>query len=145
MLDILSQLSIERWAFQSLAMCLTALLIPGLKITSIFGPVLAVISLAFINAHLWDAALFFQLPNSATTQVGLLILTNGAIFWLIVKLLPGIETRGILPSIAAPIVFTVLSMLVEAYGKDVDWAAVFNWILTQLDFLKSYFLSVQNK
>lgn len=84
--------------------------------------------LALINATLWDAALFFSLPNSVSFKVITLFLINGALFWLVAKILPGIEVRGIMPALAAPLVFTVCSMLIDIYGRDVNWLEVYRLI-----------------
>ena len=131
--------NLNYWILQSIAMGVTALLIPKLRITSIIGPIGAVIALAFVNAHLWNAALFFKIPDSATTKTLTIFLANGAIFWLIVKLLPGIEVSGILPALIAPVVFTFTSIAIEQYGGSIDWIALgtqgWDWIKIQRDHL----------
>ena len=53
-----------------------------------------------------------------------MLLANGLVFWVLVKILPGIEVSGLLPAIAAPVVFSITSLLVYRYGKDVDWVGV---------------------
>lgn len=140
-MDILSLFSFERWVLQAVAMALTAAVIPKLRVTSIAGPVLAVVALAFLNTHIWSAALFFQVPNSLTTQTGLLVIVNGVIFWILVKLLPGIEVDGVLPALVAPIVFTVLSVVVERYGTQVDWYKLAAQLLEFVGQLKDYFMA----
>lgn len=105
-------------------MGLTALLLPGLRITNPLGALAAVVALAFVNSHVWDAALFFSVPNTLSSHALLLVLSNGAIFWLIVKILPGIESDGILTALVAPILFTVLSLAIHTYGKNIDWVGV---------------------
>jgi uncharacterized membrane protein YvlD (DUF360 family) len=116
--------ALRHWLLQTVAMMLTALVIPRLRITSIFGAFGIVIALAFVNATLWNAALFFSVPATPTSATVVLVLANGAIFWFLCKLLPGIEIQGILPAIAAPIVFTFASILVAQYADDVDLGAV---------------------
>src|SRR3990172_11967686 len=98
--------TINYWILQTGAMMLTALLIPKLRITSLLGASLTVLALGLLNATLWDAALFFQIPHAFSTQALVLLAANGAIFWILVKILPGIEIDGVLPALAAPIVFT---------------------------------------
>ena len=39
---------------------------------------------------------------------------------MLVKLLPGIEIEGFAAAFVAPVVFTALSLLISAYGRDVD-------------------------
>lgn len=102
-------------------MALTALLLPRLRVTSVFGPVLAVVALAAVNTWFWDAKLFSELPQAFTVQTATLILMNGVIFWILVKLLPGIEVEGVLPALAAPVVFTMTTVLITPYLNSVDW------------------------
>ena len=63
----------------------------------------------------------FDEPTFMSTQDGLTLLgANGLLFWVLVKLLPGIEVDGILPAIAAPVVYTLLSVLISTHASDVD-------------------------
>jgi len=129
-------INLNYWILQSIAMGLTALFIPGLRVTSIFGPLGSVVTLAFINAHVWDAALFFQLPTSLTAQTFTLLISNGLIFWIIVKLLPGIEINGILPALIAPVLFTLLSVLIAYYGRNIDWLNIGQLAVTYIGSVK---------
>lgn len=126
------------WVLQTFAMLLTGLLIPGLKVSGPVGAFAAVVGLAFFNATVWDAALFFSIPDSATAHALVLFLSNGVIFWIFVKLMPGIGVEGITPALVAPLVFTVSSIVIREYGGLVDWSAVLDGILLVLDSLKDY-------
>jgi len=130
--------TLNYWVLQTVAMLLTALLIPGLRITGLFGATLTVVALALVNATLWDAALFFQVPDAPTTQALVLLATNGAIFWLLVKLLPGIAVSGVLPALAAPIVFTLVSLLISEHGRSIDWLTVIDRAIALLEQLRGY-------
>lgn len=132
---------LQYWLMKAVAMGLTALLIPRLRLSSIVGPFLMVAALALVNATIWDAELFGLLPSSLSMQIVVLFTVNGFLFWLLVKLLPGIEVDGFLPALVAPIVFTVASMLVTEVSKRVDWPAVINSSLATIDELKTYLRS----
>jgi len=112
------------WVMQTVAMALTTLLIPNLRVTSIFGPILAVAVLSIINMSVWSSGLFSTLPNSLSTQALTLLLINGGIFWAVVKLLPGIESKGILPVLIAPIVFTTCSVALPRIAANINWQQV---------------------
>jgi len=127
------------WILQMIAIAVTAAIIPGLRITSIFGAVLMVAGLALANATMWDAALFMSIPQSASLQAFMLLFSNGILFWVLVKLLPGIEVRGVLPAIAAPVVFTVFSLIISHYLKDVSWIAVGTAIFEQIQEWRGQF------
>ncbi len=112
------------WLVQTLAMMLTCLLIPKLKVSSPFWAFVAVVALALVNAHFWDAALFFHIPEAVSTQALILLLANGTLFWVLVKILPGIEVEGIVPAMVAPLVFTVTTLVVAEVAQEVDWGKV---------------------
>ena len=136
----LFSLDIGYWLLQTLAMIITALLIPGLKISSIFGAFTSVVLLAFVNSKLWDAALFFSLPDKFSTEALLLLLANGVVFWIVIKILPGIEIKGILPALLAPIVFTICSLLIARYEDRVDWGKVAETSIEFVSNVKDHFL-----
>lgn len=116
----------------------TALLIPGLRLKGPIPAFLTVVAIALINSQLWDAALFFKIPDNFTAQAGTLLLANGVLFWVVVKLLPGIEISGILPALAAPVVFTVLSLAVAKYRGEIDWPALYEKAKKQVALVKGY-------
>jgi putative membrane protein len=123
-LQQLPAFDLSYWVIQTIAMAVTALLIPNLRITSIFGPILAVAALSAINFSVWSSDLFSALPNTLSTQALTLFTVNGAIFWIVVKIIPGIESKGFLPVLLAPIVFTTCSVFLPQVITQVNWQAV---------------------
>lgn len=134
-------INISYWIMQTVAMLLTALLIPRLRIHGPLPALLTVVCLAFFNSHFWDAALFFNLPTGLSQTTLVLFALNGVFFWILVKLLPGIEVKGFLPALIAPIVFTLCSLGIDRYGSQVDWPAVYNRSTATIAALKEYVTS----
>ncbi len=132
------QVDFTFWITQCLAMALAVFLIPKLYVTSIFGPILAVVTLAFINTTVWSSELFSALPSTISAQTLTLLLINGAIFWAVVKILPGIETDGILPSLIAPIVFTLCTLGVPRLLEQVNWEVVRTQTVQVVSQVKGY-------
>lgn len=130
---------ITHWIFQTVAMLLTAALLPRMYVTSILGAFFVVLALAFVNATIWDAALFFSVPNSVTTHAVLLLFANGVLFWALTKLLPGIQIEGFWPAIVAPVIFTVLSVIIDRYGRQIDWPYVLDQMLDMTGRARDYF------
>lgn len=120
------------WIFQLVGMLVTVMLVPKLELTSLKGLLLIVIAISLVNAYLWDATLFFSMPDSLTARTFQLLVVNGMIFWLLVKILPGIEADGFFPCLLAPLVFTGCSVLAYRYGKSVDWSEVFSQTSAQV-------------
>ena len=135
------------WILQLFAMMLTLLLIPRLRVTGISGALLMVGGIALVNAFLWDAELFYALPKSPSMNALMLLLANGVIFWLLVKLLPGIEVEGVLPALIAPVVFTCCAVIIHRYGKDVDWGqffqALWEWTVRTTSSIRDHFQEQQ--
>lgn len=109
------------WILQTLAMLITCALTPGLSVSNPLGAFLAVVALAFVNTHVWDAALFFHIPDTLTFQTAVLLLSNGAVFWAVVKILPWIEISGCLPPLIAPVLFTLISLFLRNSGEYINW------------------------
>ncbi len=135
----LPTLNLSYWAMQTVAMAITCALIPKLRITSILGALGTVLALAFINATVWNTALFFQVPNTFTTQAGLLFLANGMIFWILVKVLPGIEVKGFFPALIAPVVFTVCSIIIDAYDEQIPWKKLYEMSIIGIKAGRDFF------
>lgn len=130
---------------QAFAMLLVTIILPGLKLEGVFGLFLMVGSLAVLNASLWDSALFHALPKNFTVHSATLILINGALFWVLVKLLPGISIKGVLPAIFAPLLYTSLTILIQTWFADVDVIALLRQALEGLSGLKETFLGTPRK
>lgn len=126
------------WLVQTVAMLFTGLILPGLKVSGPISAFLAVIVLAFINAHVWDAALFFQVPDTLSSQMLVLLLANAVIFWLVIKILPGVEIEGLLAPILAPVLFTLLSVLFMQVEKQIDWSGVVQTSKEVVNDVKGY-------
>lgn len=129
-------LNLRFWAIQTVAMMITAFLLPGLTVSGPLPAFAAVAALAFVNSHLWDAALFFQIPDSFGQPQLIVLAANAIIFWVIVKLLPGIEIKGILPAIAAPILFTITGIVISKYEPMIDWSKVYASVVEFISHLK---------
>lgn len=129
------------WILQTVAMLLTAALLPRFEVTNIFGAVLTVVILGFVNASVWDAALFYNIPNSFSSHSLTLLASNGLLFWLLVKLIPGIEIRSIGIALIAPVVFTVLSLLIHEHARDVDWIALARSVLGSVEQFRDRLMS----
>ena len=102
-------MDLQNWAIQTAAMLLTCFLLPRLKVRGPLSAFFTVVALGFINTHYWDATLFLHLPQNLELNTAILVLINGALFWFLVKVLPGIEIEGVFPAIAAPILFSLVS------------------------------------
>lgn len=121
---------LAHWLVQTFALILTCLILPKLKVEGFFSALLTVAVISAINVYLWDAALFFDIPDTLSYHALVLVISNGAIFWTAVKLLPGIEIQGVLSAFLAPIIFSVINILLVTYTSDIEWQKVFDTVAT---------------
>ena len=142
-MDIITTLipDIDFIVLQTIAMTLTAFLLPHFKITSITGPFLTVIALAWFNNLYWDSALFSNLNFDFSSQTLILLLSNGLIFFILVKILPGIEISSIFIALLAPIIFSIFSYLFEHYVGEIHWSNLFGFLSDFFLYLRSYVTS----
>lgn len=132
--------AITLFLLQTIAMAITSGIIPGLRITSLFGPLLMVAGITALNYYLWDRTLFEAIPNNFSSKAITLFFANGFFFWLLVKLLPGIEVDGFLPALAGPVVFTIVSLLVREHGAHINWEGLYMTIRDFIIQIKAQFL-----
>lgn len=133
------------WLFQTVSMMLTAWLVPGLKVVNPIGAFLMVLALAFVNSHIWDAALFFEIPDSLTSHTLTLLIANGIIFWILVKVLPYIEISGLLSALVAPVIYSLLSIGIGYAAEHIDWVKTLEEALKFIDSLKASLLQSSEK
>lgn len=134
-----TSLDYKYWVLQTAAMMLTCFLLPKLKVSGPIPALMTVVTLSFINAHLWSSALFFKIPDQFAYKAILLVLANGCLFYAIVKLLPGIEISGAMPALLAPLIFSVLSILIDIYKDQIDFVAIYKYIVEVFNMAKDYF------
>lgn len=127
------------WAMQCVAMLLTCLLIPKLTVSGPIPALLTVITLAFINSHIWSTALFLKIPDELAYRAILLLLANGLLFWIVVKIIPGIEVSGVFAALLAPVVFSAMSLFIDQYKDEIDWTQLSKAALEITKNIKDYF------
>lgn len=125
-MEFLTYIKIDILILQTIAMIITAILLPGFTVKGPISAFIAVACLSIINTHLWDTALFFSIPNSVTSHALTLVLANGILFWVLVKILPGIDTKGIVTPLIAPIVFTFFSVVLYDKAPYIHWRKLFS-------------------
>lgn len=130
--------SLNHLILQTIALLITAFLIPRFQVQGPISAAIMVIVLGVVNTKLWDAALFYQIPDTLTAQTLVTLLVNGVLFWGLAKCLPGVAIQGFLPAIVAPIVLTIVSILTYQFGRDINWVTVFEAIREQFNVLKGF-------
>ncbi len=104
---------IIKWVFFALALMLTAWLIPGISVSSIWAAMLACVIIAIINIFIKPVLILLTLPVNIVT-IGLFTLViNALLFMLAGWVAPGLEVSGFLSALFGSAVFSVLSLIVS--------------------------------
>jgi hypothetical protein len=139
--SFISREMINHGLTQLIAMMLTIFFIPRLWVTSPLGAIGILISISIVNATFWDANLFYFLPDNIGVNTIKLLIGNGALFWVLVKLVPGIKITGVLPALIAPVVFTLISTILNIFSAQIDWLTIIEYLFS---LFSSYKESVSN-
>ena len=130
----------NNFIYQIFAIAITAILLPKLKISSILGAVGLVLAITAVNTYLWNSSLFNFVPNTLGAKPLTLILANGVIFFVLVKILPGVELEGFFTAFIAPVLFSLITMAIQKYGHLVDWSRLLEITFNFIANLREYFL-----
>ena len=63
------------------------------------------------------------------------------IFYILVKLVPGIEVKGFRDAFLAPLIFTGCALVIDKYHDQIDWPVVWEYTKNLLAHLKEYFFN----
>ena len=132
-------LDMINWDFfglQLIAVAITAAIVPGLRLTGITGLFLFSLCLSIVNSVLWDTNLFFQLPDGLTTRALSVFAINAGLFFVLVKILPGIEMSGILSAFIAPLVMTGTILLLRQVSGELSFSEIAQTVYDKLDAVK---------
>lgn len=104
---------IIKWVFFALALMLTAWLIPGISVSSIWAAMFACVIIAIINIFIKPVIMLLTLPVNIVT-IGLFTLViNALLFMLAGWVAPGLEVDGFFRALFGSAIFSVLSLIVS--------------------------------
>ena len=102
-----------KWVFFALALMLTAWLIPGISVSSIWAAMLACVIIAVINIFVKPVLQLLTLPINIVT-IGLFTLViNALLFMFAGWIAPGLEVDGFLSALFGSVLFSLLSLIVS--------------------------------
>ncbi|MDD5197177.1 MAG: phage holin family protein [Candidatus Omnitrophica bacterium] len=103
-----------RWLINALAIFIVAHIVKGIEVSS--TPVVLVIALALgiINAFLRPLVILVTLPLNILTLGLFTLFINGALFFLISKIVKGFVITGFWPAFWGYILFSIISFLLSS-------------------------------
>lgn len=101
------------WLLATVALLLTAYLVPGFKISSFGAAMIAALVVGFVNMFIWPILAFFTIPLTLLTFGLFLLVVNGISLKIAAALSPGFSIDGFLPAIIGSIVLSIVGWLVR--------------------------------
>ena len=102
-----------KWVVFALSLMLTAWLIPGITVSTIWAALLACVIIAIINIFIKPVIQLLTLPINIVT-IGLFTLViNAVLFMLAAWISPGVQVDGFLSALFGSAVYSILSMFIS--------------------------------
>lgn len=102
----------------TLALIITAYIVPGFKVDSFTSALLAAIVLGVINTFIKPLLLLLTLPLTIITLGLFIFIVNAIVLRLTSLFVPGFMVEGWLPAILGAIVLSVVSTVLSMLVKD---------------------------
>lgn len=106
----------------TLALLITAYIVPGFRVADTTTAVLAAIVLGAVNTFIKPALLVITAPLNIVTLGLFTFVINAVILWLVSYFVSGLTIEGWMPAIIAAVVLSVVSTALSALLKDVSKA-----------------------
>jgi putative membrane protein len=109
------------WFLASLALMITAYLVPGFKIDGFMAALIASVVIGIVNVFVWPLIAILTLPLTVFTFGLFLLVVNGIALKIAAALTPGFLINGFMPAVVGSIVLTIVGWLIRfvVYGGHV--------------------------
>ena len=108
---MLSTQGLVIWFVSSLLLYLTAMVVPGFKISSFMSAMLAALVVGFLNMFLRPLLIFLSLPITIMTLGSFIFVVNAVILRLAAGMLKGFDINGWVPAILGALVLAVMQVV----------------------------------
>lgn len=105
--------ALVHWILASLCLVITAYIVPGFTVSSIWSALFAAVVLGVLNVLVWPALALLTLPFTVLTFGLFLLVLNGVILKFGAALVPGFSITGFSPAFFGAIVLTFVGWLVR--------------------------------
>ncbi len=94
-----------------LALLLSAKLIPGIMVSSLYVAVMVAFLLGFINIIIRPILLVLTLPITILTLGMFIFVINALLFWLLASFVPGFAVSGFIPALLGTLTVSIVSWM----------------------------------
>lgn len=103
----------------SLALLVTAYIVPGVKVDSFQTAILAAIVLGLLNTFIRPILLVLTLPLNVLTLGLFTFIVNAIVLWMVTLVVKGLQIESMVTTLLAAVVLTVVSTALSMLLKDV--------------------------
>lgn len=98
-----------RWFVAALALIITAYLLPGVSVSSIYIALIVAVLLGFVNMFLKPIFVILTLPINILTLGLFTFVINGLLFWFVASFVDGFNVVGFGSAILGALIVSVIS------------------------------------
>ena len=106
-----------KWILFALALILIAKIVPGIALSGFLTALFAALVIGLVNTFIKPIISFFALPLNILTLGLFTLVINAGLFALSAYFVHGFHIGGFIPALVGSILFSILSMLINASGK----------------------------
>jgi len=106
------------WFFKTLIILLTAYLLPGFRVESIFGAFVLVVVLGVLNVLVKPVLFILTLPATILSLGLFIFILNALVLSLAVWFVPGVSSISFMTTLLASIIISVGSWFVSGLTKN---------------------------
>src|SRR4051812_47657077 len=104
----------------SVALVITAYIVPGFHVSDFKTAIFSAIILAIINTFIKPLLVFLTFPLTIITLGLFIFVVNAVVLYLAALVVPGLRIEGFLPAILAAIVLSVVSTILTTLARDIE-------------------------
>lgn len=109
---------ILRWLLNTLALAVSAWMIPGIQVEGIIPALFSALVLGVINAVIRPIVILFTLPINILTLGLFTLVINGLMLWMVSGLVSGFEVSGFWAAFFGAIVLSVISTVLSWFVRE---------------------------
>lgn len=104
---------LARWGINALSIFIVAHIVKGIEVPSTYVVLVVALVLGIINAFLRPLIILITLPINILTLGVFTLFINGALFYLVSKIVKGFVITGFWPAFWGYILFSIISFLLS--------------------------------
>jgi putative membrane protein len=106
-----------RWLVTTVALLVTAALIPGVHVDNVLTALLAAVVIGVVNAFVRPIFLFFTLPLNLLTLGLFTFVVNGLMLLLAAFFVPGFHVSGFLSAVFGALIMGIVSSIINRIAR----------------------------